>query len=277
MSVDLRAKHAFITGAAGGIGRAVTAAFIEAGAHVTAADINEEGLAALENSLASGGQLTTCVLDISDQTACAAVIEAVAGVDILINNGAVGMGVIRDDHLDNLVAMEEIVPAVWDRFVATNLSGAWYLTRAVVPAMKALGWGRIITVTTSMFTMLRPKFHPYGPVKAGLEAMAAGHAGEFAKDGITVNVVVPGGPTDTPFVPAVTKMDRSAMIRPEVMAPPMLWLCSDAAAEVTGNRYIAASWDPDAPVAEARAAAEAPIGWPGLAGAPVWPGGNPDT
>ena len=53
-----------------------------------------------------------------------------------------------------------------------------------------------------MFTMLRAKFHPYGPSKAAMEAMSAGHAEEFAPDGITVNVVVPGGPADTAMVPA---------------------------------------------------------------------------
>ena len=90
---------------------------------------------------------------------------------------------------------------MWEKFVAVNLSGAWHMTRAVVPGMKNNGWGRIITVTTSFFTMLRGKFHPYGPTKAGLEAMAAGHAQEFAGTGITVNVVVPGGPADTPMVP----------------------------------------------------------------------------
>ena len=60
------------------------------------------------------------------------------------------------------------------------------------------------------------------------------------------------------------------------MPPPMLWLCSDAAADVTGKRYIAAEWDASKSVAENRAAAEAPTGWPGLAGSPVWPGGKPD-
>lgn len=276
MSADLTYKGVFITGAAGGIGRVLVDAFLNVGATVIAADINEAGLTDLEHA-SSSDLLSVQVLDISDQPACAAAIATAGDVDILINNGAVGMGVIRDDHLDNLVSMDEIGPDVWDRFVTTNLSGAWYLTRAVVPGMTARGWGRIITVTTSMFTMLRPMFHPYGPVKAGLEAMSAGHAGEFADTGITVNVVVPGGPTDTPFVPAATKIDRAAMIRPAVMAPPMLWLCSEASDGVTGNRYIAAEWDPAASITEARAAAEAPIGWPSLAGAPVWPGGTPDT
>ena len=177
-----------------------------------------------------GQRLATRHLDISDQRACAASVEATrerfGALDILINNGALGMGAIRDDHMTNLVGIEEITPETWDRFVAVNFSGAWYLTRAAVPAMKRTGWGRIITVTTSFFTMLRGKFHPYGPVKAGLEAMAAGHAKEFEGTGITVNVIVPGGPADTPMVPASSGLKREDLIPPVQMTYPLLWLCS---------------------------------------------------
>jgi NAD(P)-dependent dehydrogenase (short-subunit alcohol dehydrogenase family) len=149
------------------------------------------------------------------------------------------------------------------------------MTRAVVPGMRTAGWGRIINVTTSMFTMLRGRFHPYGPAKAGLEAMSAGHAEEFKGTGITVNVVVPGGPTDTPMVPESSGIRRDALIKPVKMTYPMLWLCSRAADGVTGQRYVAADWDETAPVETARAASQAPIGWPDLAMAPVWPGGRP--
>ena len=61
------------------------------------------------------------------------------------------------------------------------------------------------------------------------------------------------------------------------MVPPMLWLCSKEADAVTGNRYIAAEWQASKSVAENRAAAESPAGWPSLAGNPVWPGGKPDA
>jgi NAD(P)-dependent dehydrogenase (short-subunit alcohol dehydrogenase family) len=220
-----------------------------------------------------------CRLDISDQRACAASVETArerfGGLSILVNNGALGMGAIRDDHMVNLVGIDQIAPEVWDRFVAVNLSGAWYLTRAAVPGMKRDGWGRIITVTTSFFTMLRGKFHPYGPAKAGLEAMAAGHAKEFEGTGITVNVIVPGGPADTPMVPASSGLKREDLIQPVRMIYPLLWLCSTEADGVTGKRYVAANWDPGAPIETARKASEAPIGWPTLATAPVWPGGTP--
>lgn len=274
----LAAKTALITGAAGGLGRAITKGLLAAGATVLATDVSERGLAALATE-AGSSNLDTLKLDISSNDACVGAVEhaerKLGHIDILINNGALGMGLIRDDHMTNLVGIEEISPETWDKFVQVNLSGAWYLIRAVAPGMKRRRSGRIINVTTSMFTMLRGRFHPYGPVKAGLEAMSAGHAEEFAPFGITVNVVVPGGPADTAMVPEVSGYARETLIRPEAMLGPIVWLCSDQGADVTGKRYIAAQWQAGRALEANRAAAEQPTGWPSLAQSPVWPGGKP--
>lgn len=272
---NLTGKIVFITGAAGGIGQHLVRGFINAGCHVYAADIDESGLALLLEKHGSTS-LNTMPLDISDSRACEETIESIPTIDILVNNAGASMGLIRDNHLDELVTIDELSANTWNHFISTNLSGAWYLTKAVVPQMKKNGWGRIINVTTSFFTMLRPMFHPYGPAKAGLEAMAAGHAGEFYPYGITVNVVVPGGPCDTPMVPEVNKIDRELLIPPESMVAPILWLCSNEANDITGKRYIAAHWDTDDNVETARAASEETIAWLQLANSPVWPGGKPD-
>jgi NAD(P)-dependent dehydrogenase (short-subunit alcohol dehydrogenase family) len=281
---DLTGLTALVTGAAGGIGRELVRALLGAGANVMATDVADAGLKQLADIMQREGvgeRLKTRHLDISGQRACAETVEAARDsfgtLDILVNNGALGMGVIRDDHMTNLVGIEEITPEIWDSFVAVNFSGAWYLTRAAVPAMKRAAWGRIITVTTSFFTMLRGGFHPYGPAKAGLEAMAAGHAKEFEGTGVTVNVIVPGGPADTPMVPASSGFRREDLISPAKMVHPLLWLCSGDADRVTGKRYVAAKWDPAVSVEAARAVSEAPIGWPELAAAPVWPGGTPKS
>ncbi len=274
--MSLSKKRVLITGAAGGIGRLLVSAFIESGASVIATDVDDEGLTVLSKKH-RGTKLEIQRLDISDYNAVNGTISNSSGIDILINNAACSMGLIRDDHLNRLVSIDEVSPQMWNRFVSTNLSGAWYLTKAVIPHMRQVGWGRIINITTSFFTMLRPMFHPYGPTKAALEAMSAGHAGEFQSQGITVNVVVPGGPADTPMVPAVTNVDRKDLIPPESMIPPILWLCSDAASNVTGKRFVAANWDDNASVADARANSESLIAWPELANNPVWPGGKPTT
>jgi len=283
MDMELEGKVAIITGAAGGIGRELVRGLLDAGARVAALDVDDkrlDELAAAHEEASETGRLATVRTDISCYEQCEAAVaqtrESLGGLHVLINNGALGMGVIRIDHMTELVEIHEIAPQVWDRFVSVNLSGAWYMTRAAIDGLLAQRWGRIVNVTTSFFTMLRGRFHPYGPAKAGLEAMSAGHAGEFEGRGVTVNVVVPGGPSDTPMVPMEAGFDRSAMIPPTAMVPPILWLCSEAGGAHTGDRYVAANWDTAADPADAAEGCRAPIGWPDLAQNPVWPGGRPD-
>ena len=283
MDTDLEGKVAVVTGAAGGFGQEIVRGLLDAGAKVAALDVDEQRLEALAAGLAGAreaGRLITTRTDISRYGECEAAVEharaSLGGLHILVNNGALGMGVIRIDHMTELVGIDEITPGTWDRFVAVNLSGGWYMTRAAIGGLLDQGWGRIVNVTTSFFTMLRGRFHPYGPVKAGFEAMSAGHAREFEGRGVTVNVVVPGGPSDTPMVPMEAGFDRSAMIPPSAMVPPILWLCSEAGGAHTGHRYIAAQWDAAADPVTAAQACRAPIGWPDLAQSPVWPGGKPD-
>ena len=283
MNTELEGKVAIVTGAAGGFGQELVRGLLGAGAKVAALDVDEKRLEALAGGLPEAreaGRLITAPTDISRYEECEAAVEharaSLGGLHILINNGALGMGVIRTDHMTELVKIQEITPETWDRFVAVNLSGGWYMTRAAVDGLLNQGWGRIVNVTTSFFTMLRGKFHPYGPVKAGFEAMSAGHAKEFEGRGVTVNVVVPGGPSDTPMVPMEAGFDRSTMIPPSAMVPPILWLCSEAGGAHTGHRYVAAQWDAAADSLVAAQGCRAPIGWPDLAQSPVWPGGRPE-
>lgn len=279
---NLTGKVAIVTGAAGGIGRVLVYALLEQGAKVAALDVTDAGLAELKASLpaAHSARVFTHVADIADYGACervmAATIAQLGGLHILINNAALGMGVIRADAMKNLIDIKEITPEMWARFVGVNMTGAWHMTRACIDHLRAQRWGRIISITTSFFTMLRGGFQPYGPTKAGLEAMAAAHAQEFAGTGVTVNVVVPGGPVNTPMVTPESGFDAKELIQPQVMAPPIVWLCSEAASPISGNRYIAAYWDATKPPAEEEVRIRAPIAWPGLAQNPVWPGGKPN-
>ena len=99
-------------------------------------------------------------------------------------------------------------------------------------------------------------------------------AKEFEGTGVTVNVLIPGGPTDTRMVPASAPFARSAMIPPAAMAPPAQWLASPASDGVTGRRFVAGLWDPALPPERAAAAAGAPIAWPELTKeGRVWPAG----
>lgn len=279
----LAGRVAILSGASGGFGRVLTRALLGAGASVAALDVNEAALNELRAQLppADAARMIAQVADIADYSVCEQAVarakRELGGVHILINNAALGMGAVREDHFIKPVDITEITPAMWQRFIAVNFSGAWNMTRAVIEPMRAQRWGRIIDITTSFFTMLRGGFQPYGPAKAGLEAMAAAHAQEFAGSGVTVNVVVPGGPADTPMVPANAPFRRGELIAPGVMAPPILFLCADAANGITGNRYIASQWDAKLAPEQAEQRCRAPIAWPQLGQSPVWPGGKPAT
>jgi NAD(P)-dependent dehydrogenase (short-subunit alcohol dehydrogenase family) len=246
---------------------------------IAACDIDAAAIGAMERDYGRD-RVAGFTLDISDPAACAVSVQRIAGqlggLHILVNNAAVGMSEVRPDHFTRPVQIEDIEVRTWQRFIAVNLSGAFFMAKAAVPHFRKQGWGRIVNTTTSFFTMLNPGFSPYGPAKAGLEAWSASLAGELEGSGITVNVVVPGGPTDTPMVPVESGIDRAKLIRPERMAPPILWLCSDEAGGVTGRRYIAVEWDES--VAPAVAAKRSnPTAWPGLAQGVVWPSDEPPS
>ena len=114
----------------------LTRAFLEHGARVAAFDVAEVALAGLTTELESAGyagRFLTGEVDVSDWRACEAGVEscvdALGGLDVLVNNAALGMGAVRMDHMTRLVGIEELAPDVWDAFVGANLSGAWYMTR----------------------------------------------------------------------------------------------------------------------------------------------------
>ncbi|MBW8906750.1 MAG: SDR family oxidoreductase [Betaproteobacteria bacterium] len=255
----LSGKVAIVTGAAGGIGQVLVQALVAEGAKVAALDVREP-------AKGSGGLFVPT--DIADYSSCekavAQTLSAFGGLHILVNNAAIGLGAIRSNHQKVPITIDEISPAMWQRFLSVNASGAWHMTRACIGHLRAQRWGRIINVTTSFATMLRGGFHPYGPAKALVEAMSAGHAEEFKASGVTVNVVLPGGPVDTPMVPPESGFDRAALIPPHVMATPVVWLSSDAANGITGNRYIAAHWDATLVPQEAERRCRTPAGWPGI-------------
>src|SRR2546423_3431034 len=88
---------------------------------------------------------------------------------------------------------------------------------------------------------------------------------------ITANVLVRGGVTNTPMVPNEAGFDRHEMIQPEVMAPPLVWLVSDAAQAVSGRRFLAIHWDPKLAPAECAEKAGAPVAWTCIATIPIEP------
>jgi NAD(P)-dependent dehydrogenase (short-subunit alcohol dehydrogenase family) len=271
-------RIAIITGAAGGIGQALSREFVRAGWKIGITDVNRAALEALAGTL--DGNALAVAADVSDPASCVALVDRVrghfGGLHAVVNNAALGMGAVREDHFTRQVQIEDVTTEMWQRFLAVNLSGPFFMAKAAIPDFRAQKFGRIVNVTTSFFTMLNGGWAPYAPSKAGVEAWSAGLSKELKGTGITVNVVVPGGPTDTPMVPKDSGYDRQSMIRPEQMAPPMLFLCSEEGGAVSGQRFIAANWNARLKPGEAAEQCGMPIGWPELARTTaVFPGGLP--
>ena len=258
-----------ITGAAKGIGAAITRAIARAGHSVAAVDCDR---AALKQLCEEPGlqKVFPIVADLTAEDACNrsvnGAISQYGHVDALINNVGIGVSWIRPDAEKNHPTIEEITTEIWDHFFAINVRAAMLITRAALPYMKARKWGRIINNTTSYRTMLRVL--PYGATKSALEAMSAIWAAELKGSGITVNVLVPGGATDTALIADGSGWPRSELLRPEIMGPPACWLISDEADKFTGRRLTAVDWNIALPSSEAAKTASRPIGWPELAKPP---------
>jgi NAD(P)-dependent dehydrogenase (short-subunit alcohol dehydrogenase family) len=267
-----------LTGAAGGIGAAMTAALIEDGHAIAAVDRDGVALARLaERHEAARDRLHPILADLGEEAGCALAAEEArrrfGRIDAVVNNAGIGVSGLRPDGERNLPSIEELTAAVWDRFFAINVRAPMLLTRASVPEMKRRRWGRVVNNTTSYLTMLRVL--PYGATKSALEAMSAIWAKELEGTGVTVNVLVPGGPTDTPFVSDASGIPRDKMLRPAVMGPPLRWLISDAAGGFTGKRIVAGRWDVGLPPSQAAEKVARGIGWPELTHDVIWPGGGP--
>lgn len=243
---DFQGKVVVLTGAGAGIGRACAEAFMAEGLKVAGLDINIDGLKELEEKFGKDRFLALQV-DITEPASCKsgvdAAVEHFGGLHILVNNAALGMNAVHPRYESIPLQIEDVSEDVWRRFMLTNVCGMFNMSRQAVPRLRPQKWGRIINIGTSYFTMMRPGFSPYGPSKAALEAYSLMLSRELDGSGITVNVVLPGGPTDTAMVPDREGLDRATLIRPEMMAPMMLALFTNKADQITGQRFLAVEWD----------------------------------
>jgi NAD(P)-dependent dehydrogenase (short-subunit alcohol dehydrogenase family) len=264
----LAGRVAIVTGAASGMGRVMGRALAAAGARIAAVDIDGAGLDRLAAEPVFGGKLLEIAADVSKAADCQRAVEratsALGGPDILVNCAGVSMGTATV-HNDARIKFFEADPGGWQRIMTINAIGAFLMTRFAAPPMIARGWGRIISVTTSFDTMLAAGLSAYGASKAALEASSAVFAKDLEGTGVTANILVPGGPTDTPgFFPA-GKPRPHFLLDPEIMGAPVVWLASAQSEGISGCRFIARDWDQSLAPADAARRARAPAGWPDLA------------
>lgn len=180
-----------ITGAGQGIGEALARYFAERGDRVVVADRNPEtGNRIAAEIREAGGEGTFVLVELADAKSVAGMIEQAeqvfGPVEVLINNAR------RTETQQFLI--EEMSNEEWDSTLQTNLTGAFYCIRAVVPGMKRAGWGRIINMSSS--TVLQPPgqrhYVHYITTKAGLVGMTRALSRELGPYGITVNALLPG-------------------------------------------------------------------------------------
>lgn len=252
-----------MTGGARGLGKEMTKALAAAGASVVVVDVDQAAID--EATRAIDGDVWGLCADVASEAAAATILENTmercGHLDVLINNAGISLRTIGDgDSPREECAFHELGPKTVQRFFDVHVMGPFLLSRAVVPQMVQRGFGRIVTVTTSLATMTLAKNAPYGPMKAASEAFTAVMARDLANTCVTANVLIPGGAVATRLV---GELRSSTPIDASVMGPPAVWLASRASDGVTAHRFISSKWDPTLPASEAARVAGGPIAWSG--------------
>jgi NAD(P)-dependent dehydrogenase (short-subunit alcohol dehydrogenase family) len=168
-------KHdvAIVTGAGRGLGRAMAVGLLDHGFSVIAVDRDSEPLDDLAQSRRDS-RLVTLAQDLTapdaDERVRATALSAFGHIDILVNNAGMGQSVIWPDHWKNPLRIWDIELDQWKRFFELNTHATFRMSKMAVRPMMEQRWGRIITVTTSLGSMLRAGFAPYGASKAAAES-----------------------------------------------------------------------------------------------------------
>ena len=262
---SLGGRVAVVTGGGRGLGREMALALAEAGACVVVTSARERAeldeVCVQAERLGAGERMLALQADVRDFADCERVVAETRRVfgrlEVLVNNAGRGLLLVSPTFNVEPARFYEAPVEGWREIVETNVIGQFHMARAAAPHMVAQGFGRIVNISTSEATMTRIGYSPYGPSKAALEACSVVWAKDLGGTGVTVNVLLPGGATDTKLLPdGPNKRGADGLLlAPEIMRAPILWLASDAADGHTGERYIAKLWDPalDPDLAAARA------------------------
>jgi NAD(P)-dependent dehydrogenase (short-subunit alcohol dehydrogenase family) len=233
-----------LTGGTSGLGQAMAAALAADGATVALTGRSGRRASAIAAELPGAVGIE---LDVRDESSVAAAVDQawsmLGGIDMLVNNAGIGMRTVNPRFMTHPQGFWQVPVDGFRAVIDTNLTGYFLMAREVTPRMLAAGGGRIVNISVSGSTMHRAGFVPYGPSRAGSEALSRIMAADLRDTGVTVNLLLPGGPTVTGMLPPDAVPDGRGFLSPAVMGPPIVWLASDAAAGVHDERIVAVEFE----------------------------------
>lgn len=247
MNIDFRGKTAIVTGAAHGFGRAISMAFARLGARVWACDLLDDELRETQRLCETvGGACVARIIDVRDKMAALEladdVMSATGRIDILVNNAGGVLGQVGRP-------LEEVSPGEWQHIFDVNVSGAFFLSQAVAPIMKAARGGSIINISSGAgLGISLTGIQAYASAKAAQIGLTRQLAHELGPWGITVNNVAPGfvrsNPTTERQWEAYGAEGQRALVdgialkrlgSPDDIAHAVLFFASDHARWITGQ------------------------------------------
>jgi 3-oxoacyl-[acyl-carrier protein] reductase len=237
--MSLEGKVAIVTGGGRGLGAAYCRALAAEGVNVVAADITEEGAGEVAGEIDGLAVQVDVADEASVKAMTARALERYGRIDILVNNAAIFVDLLRTRKPFDEIPVEE-----WDRVMAVNVRGVWLCCKAVAPAFRRQRSGIIVNISSGTIHIGAPGFMHYVTSKAAVWGMTRVLARELGEFGVRVNAITPGF-TASEAVLEITpteRLDQNAQTRifkriatADDLIGTMLYLCSDASAFVTGQ------------------------------------------
>jgi NAD(P)-dependent dehydrogenase (short-subunit alcohol dehydrogenase family) len=240
----LLGKRAIVTGGASGIGGAIVKCFIDEGASVVIADIDDKSAEELSKKL--GEKSYYFKIDISDSDQMQKLIsfseEKLGGLDVMVNNAGIG----------GAGTVEETGEAEWDKLLNINLKGTFLGMKYAVPALRKSGGGSIINISSIAALVGLPERAAYSAAKGGIVSLTKAAAIDYVSENIRINCIAPGT-TDTPWIKRITdsrpdpiaakkamleRQPHGRLVTPEEIASMAAYLASDEAASIIGAVMI---------------------------------------
>ena len=256
---SLKDRPVIITGGSRGFGWFMAEALLGAGAKVTLTGRDSETLAAVQrraDEIAGPGRCITVTADTTKWDDCVRVIDdtlaAFGHFDVLINNAGRGPMEFDIGINQNSTAFYNIPEHAFRAIMETNVMGVFLMSKAAMPHFLERKSGKIFSISTSLLNMVRAGNSTYGGSKAALEASHRCWAAELKATGIDVNILLPGGGSDTALISSKIyegKIGERAGVKGllpgDIIVPAAMWLCTDATKGMSGERVIAKEWDID--------------------------------